>query len=298
MTNDVRVQPVGEMLARLAERVEADLERWIVEPDTPAPLADAMRYCVLGGGKRLRPGLVVLAGEACGGDRTDEAIRRAAVAIELVHAYSLVHDDLPAMDDDAVRRGKPTAHVRYGQAMAILAGDALLTRAFGVLGELDRPVAGALVAELAHAGGCSGMVAGQVADMDLCPIPAGLAGLDYIHARKTAALLRAAARLGALAAAAEPHALAAVSTYGLHLGLAFQLVDDLLDATGSPDEVGKATGKDAAAGKRTHVAIVGLPRARELARELTDGAIRALAPLGDRALALRRLAESLTERTR
>ena len=194
---------LGLMLAPYARKVESDLQLWLVDDGVPVSLAEAMHYCVLGGGKRLRPALVYLAAEAAGGSEDDEHVRRSAAAIEMVHTYSLVHDDLPAMDDDSLRRGRPTAHVKFGQAMAILAGDALLTRAFGVLAEgpAGGPVA-ELTGELASAAGAAGMIAGQVADMALCEVPAGLDGLQYIHMRKTAALIRSAARMGAICQAA------------------------------------------------------------------------------------------------
>lgn len=190
MATKVHTDSLGELLAPYAQAAEADLAGWLIEPDVPATLAEAMRYCVLGGGKRLRPVLVAMSAEAVGGDAAGPLACRAAVAVELVHAYSLVHDDLPALDDDALRRGRPTAHVKFGQAMAVLTGDALLTRAFAVLAESDDPLAGELARELAAAAGPAGMIAGQVADMNLCAVADGLEGLRYVHARKTAALIR------------------------------------------------------------------------------------------------------------
>ena len=281
-----------------AERVERDMDRWTVEPGTPDTLAEAMRYCALGGGKRLRPALVCLAAAALGANAEQDIVRRAAVAVELVHTYSLVHDDLPAMDDDTLRRGRPTAHVKFGETLAILAGDALLTRAFGVLGESRHPVSGALVGELAAAAGPAGMVAGQVADMNLCSLPDGPEGLTFTHERKTAALLRGACRMGAIAGGGEPHGLTAVSTYGYHLGLAFQLVDDLLDVTGSAEELGKTPGKDRAAGKRTHADQFGADRAGDMVTGHTRQAAAALQPLSSGGDGLVRLADLLAERTR
>jgi farnesyl diphosphate synthase len=288
---------LDQLLQPYAERVDSDLRLWLIEPGTPGELAEAMSYCVLGGGKRLRPALVHRAAEALGDGQADELTRRAAVAVEMVHAYSLVHDDLPAMDDDAMRRGRPTAHVRFGEAMAILAGDALLTRAFGVLAEAADTRSAKLVDELTRAAGPAGMIAGQVADMDLCEVPSGLEGLRMIHSQKTAALIRAAVRMGAICAAAQGAALSSVSEYGESLGLAFQLTDDMLDATASAGDIGKTTGKDARLGKRTHVATVGLERARRLGRQLTDSALKAIEPLGASAAKLRLLAELLENRT-
>ena len=298
MTKHERTDALGELLAPYAKAVEADLAAWLVEPDVPATLAEAMRYCVLDGGKRLRPALVMMAAKAAGGRAEDELARRSAVAVELVHAYSLVHDDLPAMDDDVLRRGRPTVHVQFGQAMAILAGDALLTRAFGVLAESDDGRVAGLARELGRACGAAGMIAGQVADMGLCPLPDGLDGLRYIHARKTAALIRGAARMGALCGGADAAALKAVGEYGRSLGLAFQLIDDLLDVTGTAASVGKTTGKDAGRGKRTHGALVGLDGARRLGSQLTASAVAALDRLGPAAEDLRVLARLLAERTR
>lgn len=286
------------LLARAAELVEADLARWCVGPDTPARLAEAMRYCALGGGKRLRPALVYMSAEAVGGDREGEAVRRCAVAVELVHGYSMVHDDLPAMDDDTLRRGRATAHVKFGEAMAILAGDALLTRAFAVLAAQDGPQAGPLAAELARGAGPAGMIAGQVADMGLCRVPPGLDGLRYIHQRKTGALIRAAVRMGAICARAEPAQLEAVSNYADALGMTYQVIDDVLDVVGSVEDLGKTPGKDEAAGKRTYVAELGIDGARALAAELVEEAAAALAPLGDRAGDLVQLAHLLAGRTR
>ena len=280
-----------------AQGLEADLETWLVEPDTPDVLAEAMRYCVGGGGKRLRPALVHLAAEALGRVDDDPLLRRSAVAVELIHCYSLVHDDLPAMDDDAIRRGRPTAHVRFGEAMAILAGDALLTRAMGLLADSDDPRALPVAAELARSAGPAGMIAGQVADMGLCDVEHGLAGLRYIHGRKTAALICAAVRIGALCADAREQDLQAISDYGHSLGMAFQLVDDLLDVTGDAETLGKTPGKDADSDKRTHAALLGLEAAAEMARDLTKQARRALRPLGDGAETLCRLAELLAQRT-
>lgn len=293
MADKTETKTLSELLSPHARQAEADLDRWLVEDGTPAALAQAMRYCVLGGGKRLRPALAYMAAQAVGG-QVDECVRRSAVAVELVHCYSLVHDDLPAMDNDVLRRGLPTAHVKFGQAMAILAGDALLTRAFGVLAPTGR--AGQLVAELALGAGAAGMIAGQVADMNLCDVPAGLEGLDYIHLRKTAALIRSAVRMGAICAGACVSALSAVSEYGEKLGRAFQLMDDLLDVTGEAGDLGKAVQKDAQAGKRTHASELGLERAGAMGMELTEQAVKAIKPLGEKAADLCCLAQLLARR--
>ncbi len=291
---------IAELLRPLAEAVEPALAEALSEDSVPAPLAEAMRYAVLAGGKRLRPGLVLLAAEAV----ADRSAWRAdpvpaAVAVELVHCYSLVHDDLPAMDNDSLRRGRATCHVKFGEAMALLAGDALLTRAFEVLARTPpKAVAAELVAELAAGAGPGGMIAGQVADMALCPVPAGEAGRRYIHMRKTAALIRAAVRMGALCAGADDDALRALSAFGESLGLAFQIADDLLDATKSAEVLGKTPGKDAEAGKRTYVTELPVEQARRRAEQLTADACKVLDSLGARAGELRKLAGLLVRRDR
>ena len=298
MTEKQCIDALGELLAPHQVQVERDLGAWLVEPTTPKMLAEAMRYCALSPGKRLRPALVYISAAAVGSGSGGKLARRAAAAVELIHAYSLVHDDLPAMDDDDLRRGRATAHVVYGQAMAILVGDALLTRAFALLGESDDPAAGRLLCELAHAAGSAGMIGGQVADMGLCDVPPGVEGLRLIHKTKTAALIRAAARMGAISAGADKVELEAVSTCAELVGLAYQVIDDVLDATGTAEKLGKTPGKDAAGEKRTYVALLGLDRARELGRELNHQAVAALAPLGDRGRELAELAETLGGRIR
>ena len=285
-----------KILAPLGEKAERDLRQFLTEPGTPAELAEAMAYCTLDGGKRLRPGRVYRTAEAVGADSDDELTRRAAVAVELVHCYSRVHDDLPAMDDDSLRRGRPTAHVKFGEAMAILTGDALLTRSFSVLAESEDPTASMLVGELAKAAGATGMIAGQAADMDLCEIPDGLEGLKYIHSRKTGAMIRAAVRMGAICGNASDDKLSALDEYGLSLGLAFQLTDDLLDVTASSADLGKTAGKDAASGKRTHLGQMGIADAADIAKTLTNRAIEAIGPLGAAADTLAKLARLLAKR--
>jgi farnesyl diphosphate synthase len=298
MKQNVTSPSPEQILKPLARRVEGHLRKWLVEPGTPAALAAAIRYCVLGGGKRLRPALVHLAAEAAGGPRDEESAARAGVAIELIHCASLVHDDLPSMDDDVLRRGRPTAHVKFGEAMAILVGDALLIRAFGVLSGCQRRLCAALSAELATASGAAGMTGGQVADMSLCRVPAGAKGLRYIQMLKTAAMIRGAVRLGAVCGGASGKTIDAIGGYGEALGLAFQVYDDLLDATASAASLGKTPGKDAAADKRTWVSQIGLDATRSLGERLTEQAAQCLAPLGPRGARLARLAKALSQRTR
>jgi geranylgeranyl diphosphate synthase type II len=291
----------------------ADLNRWIkrtralVEKSLrasvpaattkPATIHRAMRYSLLSGGKRLRPLLCCAASEACGG--TARVALPAACAVEMVHAYSLIHDDLPCMDDDDLRRGKPTSHVVFGEGMAVLAGDALLTEAFAVLAKAEprkRYTAAALVAELASAAGSRGLIAGQVADLEAEGRKPAEPALYFIHAAKTGMLLRASLKLGAMSAGATSSQLAALDRFGFALGLAFQIQDDILDATQSAKKLGKTAGKDAAAGKMTFPALYGLEKSQVLAEQWTTEAILSLKPLGARGRTLRELAVHLLQR--
>jgi len=301
MKGRASTETIAQLLRPLAQAVEPALAAALGQQSVPAPLAEAMRYAALDGGKRLRPALVLLSAEAVA-DRNDWPMdpTPAAVAVELVHCYSLVHDDLPAMDDDSLRRGRPTCHVKFGQAMAILAGDALLTRAFEILARApgDKATAARLVAELAGGAGPAGLIAGQVADMALCPVPAGEPGRQYIHMRKTAALIRAAVRMGAICAGADDADIKALTTFAEKLGLAFQIADDLLDATESAQVLGKTPGKDADSGKRTYATELSAEQARRQVEQLTAQACKALEPLGERAGNLKRLAVLLARRDR
>jgi geranylgeranyl diphosphate synthase type II len=265
---------------------------------TPPRLLEAMRYAVLSGGKRMRPVLTLAACEAVGG----VAARAVpfACALELVHTYSLVHDDLPAMDDDDLRRGRPTVHVAFGEALAILAGDALLTEAFRVAAEdastgLAPERVLAIVAVIAAAAGADGMVGGQTLDLEAAGREADLARVETIHRKKTAALLAAAVEAGALAGGAAGAPLDGLRAYGRALGLAFQIADDILDA--APTAVtGKRTGRDAECGKATYPAVLGVDGARCAARDLLARCHEALAPLGDAGRELRALATFVVER--
>ncbi|WP_191629148.1 polyprenyl synthetase family protein [Pandoraea terrae] len=265
----------------------------------PARLHEAMRYAVLGGGKRVRPLLCFAAGEVT--QASGEALDRAACAIEMIHAYSLVHDDLPCMDDDTLRRGKPTVHVQFDEATALLAGDALQTQAFVLLAEgvatLSAPQSLALVRELALASGSLGMAGGQA--IDLASVGRKLAqdALETMHRMKTGALLRASLRMGALCGRglADDEA-AALDSYAGAVGLAFQVVDDILDVTADSATLGKTAGKDAAHDKATYVTLLGLDRARALAEQLRADAHAATAALGASAGRLRALADFVVER--
>ena len=263
----------------------------------PVSLHEAMRYSVFSGGKRLRPILAIAAYELAGGE--GDAVMAPACATEIVHTYSLIHDDLPAMDDDDVRRGRPTCHKVYGEGTAILAGDGLLTLAFDVVASEEalapeRRVA--IARELAGANGPSGMVGGQVADMEGEGTEPTLEGVTFIHRRKTALPLEAAVAIGALAAGAADEALAAFRAYGGAVGLSFQIADDLLDERGTAEEMGKAVGKDRGKGKLTYPGVVGIDAADARARELVDEALAALAPFGDEAWPLREIARFIVDR--
>lgn len=269
----------------------------VFERATPVAgeLDAAMRYGVLGGGKRLRPVLVYAAGRALGAEAT--ALDAPAAAIELIHAYSLIHDDLPAMDDDDMRRGRPTVHRVYNEAMAILTGDALQTLAFEVLAEARPPRLGAMVRVLANASGREGMAAGQALDLSAVGGRLDVDALATMHGYKTGALIRAAVRLGALTIVDEDDPrVAALDAYAAAIGLAFQIQDDILDVAGDAATLGKATGADAARSKPTYPALLGLEGARAKAHGLLDEALDALAPLGEQAFPLADLARHMIDR--
>jgi geranylgeranyl pyrophosphate synthase len=291
---------LASYMAALRTDVEAALERVLASPAMPAAIAGPVRYALIAPGKRLRPCLTLAAAEAAGaplGLTASDAhalAMPAACAVEMIHTYSLVHDDLPAMDDDALRRGRPTTHVVYGDGLAILAGDGLLTDAFDVLAASPSPAVAAgapaappdrrlrAIAMLARGAGSTGMVGGQAIDLasvgrvgsDAQPLDA--AALEDMHARKTGALIRAAATMGAILAGAGTRAIAAIDEYARELGLAFQIVDDILDVRGSNAALGKTAGKDAAAGKPTFPALYGLAQSEALAAACVDRAIAAI----------------------
>ena len=288
-----------EVLARRRAEVEAALDRCVEScPGCPSRLLEAMRYSLLAGGKRLRPILVLLACEACGGDGAKAL--PAACAVEMVHTYSLIHDDLPAMDDDDLRRGRPTSHKVFGEAVAVLAGDALLTLAFEVLAQDVKPasVAADCARELARAAGRCGMVGGQADDVDAEGSDGTLAELESIHQRKTGALLRASLRLGGLVAGADGGRLEDLDRYGRAIGLAFQIVDDLLDVRGSAEQLGKRAQKDSEQHKLTYPGVMGVEASARRARQLCREACEALAPFGEKGTPLKRLANLILERDR
>lgn len=277
----------------LAGRMDAIAKR------TPGKLAEAMRYSLLAGGKRLRPMLVLAFADATAqaSNGGGEAANDAACAVEMIHTYSLVHDDLPAMDDDDLRRGQPTNHKMFGEAMAILAGDALLTEALGLVASgAPSAMRAQLVFELAVASGSGGMVGGQVMDI-ATDRPAELEYLVKLHRLKTGALLKASCRLGVLAAGGGPAQLQAAEIYGEAIGLAFQIADDLLDVTSSPEAMGKPTRADADAGRHTFPAVVGVERSRQLAQENVHAAMNAVKALEPETGPLAALAMYTVERT-
>jgi geranylgeranyl pyrophosphate synthase len=278
-------------LARCGELVSAHLARLVPPTEVePESVHAAIRWSLLAGGKRLRPALVIAAGEACGA--TVAQLLTTACAFELIHTYSLIHDDLPAMDDDDLRRGRPTCHIQFGEATAILAGDALQALAFQLIAEdesLSAQVRVRLVAELARAAGTpDGMVAGQALDLAAEARAVTGAELEAIHRYKTGALIMAAARCGALIAGASERELVALTTYAARLGLLFQITDDLLDVTATAADLGKTPGKDARARKATYPALYGLDAARARARVVHEEAQAALDELADGRVALLR----------
>lgn len=266
------------------------------DEDCPENLGKAIRYCLLAPGKRFRPLLVLVAAEMCGGS-IEDAIP-AACAVEMIHNYSLIHDDLPAMDDDDLRRGRPTCHMAFDEATAVLAGDALIPMAFEVLVNHIQPasVAAQCVAALAYASGPSQLVGGQADDLGFQFAQADLDSLERIHRRKTGALISVSLRLGGLTAGTDPEKLQSLTQYGKHLGLAFQIVDDLLDLQGSQAKMGKKAGKDAELGKLTYPALIGAQESQLRAEQMSQAAIDALAPFGDNAEALKLLARFVVER--
>jgi geranylgeranyl diphosphate synthase type II len=262
--------------------------------ERPSSIHEAMRYCMFAGGKRLRPVLCIAAAEACGGSR--ERAFPAACSVELMHTYSLVHDDLPCMDDDDLRRGRPTCHKVYGEGMAVLCGDALLTEAFVVLTQAQaggRFTVGDMVAELALTGGSRKLIGGQVLDLEGEGKSLSLEELVRIHEAKTAALLTTSVRLGAMAADAEAEQIEALTKFGHALGLAFQVIDDILDVTQTTENLGKTAGKDVAVDKATYPSVIGLDESRKEAERLTAEALGALAVFGERGARLREIAEHM-----
>ena len=278
--------------------IDAALQRFLPRASVrPSTIHRAMRHPVFAGGKRLRPILCLAAAEACGGD--SEHALAPACAVELIHTYSLVHDDLPCMDDDDLRRGNPTTHVLFGENMAVLAGDALLTEAFAIIAQTPEGKkyrAGDYVTELASASDSRRLIGGQVMDLEGEGKALTKAQLVRVHEAKTAALLTSSLRLGGMSANASSSKLQALTDFGKSLGLAFQVIDDLLDVTQSTEKLGKTAGKDAAVEKATYPAILGLEKSKQEAHRLTRKALSALRPFGRRAVRLDQIAHHLLDR--
>jgi len=290
--------PLDRLIASYSLAVDRALTRWLPKAGArPATIHQAMRYSLFAGGKRMRPVLALAAAEACGG--SIEAALPAACAVECVHTYSLIHDDLPCMDDDDLRRGRPTSHKVFGEGVAVLAGDALLTVAFEILGRTvptRRHPATAFFNELSRAAGSRFLIGGQIADLEGENRPSTPAELRFIHRGKTAAIIVASLKLGAMSANAGAGQLKALAAFGENLGLAFQVVDDILDVTQTSEQLGKSAGKDAASGKTTYPAVLGLERSRREAARLTGRALKSLFPFGAEGSVLRAIAEKLLER--
>jgi geranylgeranyl diphosphate synthase type II len=304
-------QPTGSdfnaLLNDRARIVNVQLDLLLTEQrEIQEDLRTALVYTLSAPGKRIRPALVLWCCETVAGQNNHEA-RIAAAAIEMVHTYSLIHDDLPAMDDDDLRRGRPTCHKAFDEATAILTGDALLTLAFEVLASkiADARLATALIVQLAEAAGAAGMIAGQMADLRAEHTVGSVERLEYIHTNKTAKMFRCAAVMGGLCGQfelgqrwGEPPQLEALAQYGLKIGLGFQIADDILDVSASSEQLGKTAGKDVEAAKCTYPAVIGIEKSRELEQTLAREAVEAIEPFGPRADVLRRLADALLERNR
>ncbi|MEC9488343.1 MAG: farnesyl diphosphate synthase [Halanaerobium sp.] len=284
-------------LAWRKELIDEYLSKYFQQLEAPALIKEAMAYSIEAGGKRLRPILVMEGSVLVGGDPRD--VLPVGAALEMIHTYSLIHDDLPCMDDDDLRRGKPTSHKVYGEAMATLAGDALLTQAFHLLAEFSRqePQIGLeIIAEVARAAGAAGMVGGQVLDITSEGKEIGLEELRRLHRLKTGALFRASLRSGALAAAANPEELEGITLFAEAFGLLFQITDDLLDVIGDSEKMGKVAGRDEELQKATYPGLLGLEQAKDMADVVLADALRALEPFGSRAEFLGELANYVRQR--
>ncbi len=299
MANSISTTDFNTRLRRKAQSVNYSLQRILDSRQINSELKEALKYTLGAPGKRIRPVLVLWCCELVGGQVNSYA-EIASCAIEMVHTYSLIHDDLPAMDDDDLRRGQPTCHKAFDEATAILTGDALLTLAFEILAEgIDQPVVAVrLISQLAQDAGAGGMIAGQMADLRAEKSVGTKKMLEYIHINKTAKMFRCAAAMGAICGGATQKQFEYLCEYGLHVGLAFQIADDILDETASSEQLGKTAGKDLKAAKCTYPAIVGLEKAREVQEKLTSEAMGMLKPFGQKADTLRQFATALMERTK
>jgi geranylgeranyl diphosphate synthase type II len=285
-------------LAKQKKTVDRRLDKLLPKKDLyPQKVHEAMRYSLMIGGKRIRPVLTIAACEAVGG--TARAALDTACAIELIHTYSLIHDDLPCMDNDDFRRGKPTSHKVFGEAAAVLAGDALLTRAFQICAgtkDISDKTKPRLIALIARAAGSEGLIGGQIVDLDSEEKDVPLKTLEYIHIHKTACLIRAAIEAGAVLGGASPRAFRSLGSFGSLIGLTFQIADDILDIVGTKEKLGKGIGKDAAQGKATYPSVYGIEKSRDILRRKTDEALKALAGFGTQAEPLREIARFIAAR--
>ena len=299
MGNDTSTTDFNTLLRTKAQSVNYVLQRVLADRSLNNDMKEAIKYTLGAPGKRVRSVLVLWCCELISGQLNRDA-EIASTAIEMVHTYSLVHDDLPAMDDDDMRRGQPTCHKAFDEATAILTGDALLTLAFEILAEgIDQPaVAVRLIRQLAQDAGADGMIAGQMADLKAQESEGNKEMLEYIHINKTAKMFRCAAAMGAICGGATQKQFECLCEYGLHIGLAYQIADDILDETASSEQLGKTAGKDLKAAKCTYPAVVGLEKAKEVQQKLTSEAVTMLKPFGSKADTLRQFATALLERTK
>lgn len=287
-----------EQLKKYTDIVDKQLDKYLALKDNPQGIIyEAMRYSVFAGGKRLRPVLMLLTCEMCGGDINE--VLPFACALEMIHTYSLIHDDLPAMDNDDLRRGKPTSHKQFGEATAILAGDALLNKAFEVVSQYsgnnsDRAIKAINI--LAVSSGTEGMIGGQIVDMQSEGRKITLDELRYLHLNKTGAIIRSACKIGAVMSGADSVKIKAVDEFSKNLGIAFQIQDDILDVTGTEAELGKPIGSDAEEGKNTYVSLLGLQKSKDMSEEYSKKAKQALDIFGEKANTLKELTDYLTDR--
>lgn len=287
-----------EQLKKYTDIVDKQLDKYLDPKDNPQGIIyEAMRYSVFAGGKRLRPVLMLLTCEMCGGDINE--VLPFACALEMIHTYSLIHDDLPAMDNDDLRRGKPTSHKQFGEATAILAGDALLNKAFEVVSQYsgnnsDRAIKAINI--LAVSSGTEGMIGGQIVDMQSEGRDITLDELRYLHLNKTGAIIRSACKIGAVMSGADSVKIKAVDEFSENLGIAFQIQDDILDVTGTEAELGKPIGSDAEEGKNTYVSLLGLQKSKDMSEEYSKKAKQALDIFGEKANTLKELTDYLTDR--
>lgn len=287
-----------EQLKKYTDIVDKQLDKYLDPKDNPQGIIyEAMRYSVFAGGKRLRPVLMLLTCEMCGGDINE--VLPFACALEMIHTYSLIHDDLPAMDNDDLRRGKPTSHKQFGEATAILAGDALLNKAFEVVSQYsgnnsDRAIKAINI--LAVSSGTEGMIGGQIVDMQSEGRDITLDELRYLHLNKTGAIIRSACKIGAVMSGADSVEIKAVDEFSKNLGIAFQIQDDILDVTGTEAELGKPIGSDAEEGKNTYVSLLGLQKSKDMSEEYSKKAKQALDIFGEKANTLKELTDYLTDR--